>query len=332
MADNTQSKKRTVAGAAVGAAAGQTALATGNAGMSYSLGRRVGLGHQESAKMAGRSFGHTFNPVSQAKGFRYIATHPGVPTKGKVLAGAVMAGPALVGAGIGAAASRKKVQKNAFGVVSKGRKKQAAATAAGAAGGVAAGHAVTSGVFAHKAGPAMGMSKPEAFRMAYSPKGGKGLWDLAGMMNQPKLKYGYRAAIVAPAVVGGAAGAAAGARLARPKKTVKKNYGGDTMISAFGVNHGEEVSKISFTPVVNAFKGAAKAMKFGNASSVPKAIGAGWKRGGMNAAAQGSGPIKAFGQKTLKAAEYGYRRSPGTALATAGVGGAAVAAPGYKKN
>jgi hypothetical protein len=179
-------------------------------------------------------------------------------------------------------------------------------------------------VFAHKSKGMFG-SKPEAFKMMYDPRNIKGWWGLTDMIEKPGLRRAYKAGLVGPAVVGGAAGVAAGARLARPKKPVKKNLEGDTMISAFGVNHGEEIAKFSIG-------GGLKAMKFGNASSVPKAMAVGWKRGGQQAATGNMGAVRGFGQKAGRALQYGAKRSPGTAITAGTVATGAVAAPAFKKN
>lgn len=78
--------------------------------------------------------------------------------------------------------------------------------------------------------------------------------------------------------------------------------------SAFGVEH-EEVSKLSLKPIQEGFK----AMKFGNATSVPRAMSAGFQRGQKN----GMGAVRSG----LKGLQYGFRRSPGTFVAG---GGAAI--------
>lgn len=105
---------------------------------------------------------------------------------------------------------------------------------------------------------------------------------------------------------------------AQKRKDVKIGKGLGMSISAFGVDHGaEEISKLSLAPLKSAVKG----LKFGNATSAPRAAAAGYK------SAIKGGATKT--QASIKGAYNFARRSPGAALGVAGVGATGVGGAGY---
>jgi hypothetical protein len=97
----------------------------------------------------------------------------------------------------------------------------------------------------------------------------------------------------------------------------KEKVGKSATVSAFGVNHGEEVSKLSMAPIKSGFK----AMRFGKAPSVPKVMGRSYKAGIKNGMSKPASAIQ--GLKT------GFQHSPGTALAAGGLATGGAGAVGY---
>lgn len=110
-------------------------------------------------------------------------------------------------------------------------------------------------------------------------------------------------------------GASAATKNAQLRGDIKKGQSMTT--SAFGVDHGEEIAKFSLKPITSGFK----AMKFGNAPSVPKVAGRSYKAG----IARGQSKLNAG----IQGAASAVRHSPGTAMAAGGVGTAAVGGTGY---
>jgi hypothetical protein len=113
---------------------------------------------------------------------------------------------------------------------------------------------------------------------------------------------------------GGFHGAFRATKNAQLRGDIKKGAG---MYSAFGVNHGEEVSKLSMAPIKSGFK----AMRFGKAPKVGRVMGRSYK-GGI---ASGQSKI----QSGLKAIGSGMQYSPGTAIAAGGLGTAGAGAAGF---
>lgn len=99
---------------------------------------------------------------------------------------------------------------------------------------------------------------------------------------------------------------------AESKKVEKSNT-----LSAFGVDHNEEISKLSFKPITQGFK----ALKLGNAKTLPKTMGQSYKSG----IASGQGKFNSG----VNAAAVGVKHSPGIAAAGAGLGVAGVGGAGY---
>jgi hypothetical protein len=101
------------------------------------------------------------------------------------------------------------------------------------------------------------------------------------------------------------------------KGTLKKEVHKSNTVSAFGVDHNEEISKLSFKPVTQGFK----ALKFGNAKTLPKTMGQSYKSG----IATGQGKFNS----AVNAAAVGVKHSPGIAGAGAGLGAAGIGGTGY---
>lgn len=136
--------------------------------------------------------------------------------------------------------------------------------------------------------------------------------------------------LVGPAMMaGGVAAAGAGAQMARQanltsmnrkgylKAEEKDKVGKADTVSAFGVDHQDEIAKFSLAPIKSGFK----AMKFGQAASVPKVAGRSYKAG----VSRGQSKFNAG----LQAAGSAIRHSPGTALAAGGAGVTGVGGAGY---
>jgi hypothetical protein len=148
--------------------------------------------------------------------------------------------------------------------------------------------------------------------------------DIAG-------KFKGKKALIAglPLVLAGGAMTPAGAQIGRQmnltranrkgylKAEEKEKVGKSSTLSAFGVEHNEEISKLSFKPITQGFK----ALKFGNAKTLPKTMGQSYKSG----IASGQGKFNSG----VNAAAVGIKHSPGIAAAGAGLGVTGVGGAGY---
>lgn len=321
--------RNTLLGGAAGAATGQTVYAAGNAGLGAYAARVLGMSGAEQAKTAGRGFAYSFSPLHQYRGFKMI-TGSG-PTKARIAGGAAVIAPSIIGGATGAAigsARRSKVKKaddtkelKRYVNEQKYREAKGERLAAGLTGallhplplaGIIPAIKARPGRKAAVGGRVSGRSVGEGL-LAATP--GIAMTVVGSKTGSPGLVRAGMLTGKAGSVGGAFHGASAATRNAQLRGDIKKGYSMTT--SAFGVDHGEEISKLSFKPVTAGFK----AMKFGNAPSVPKVAGRSYKAG----IARGQSKLNAG----IQGAASAIRHSPGTAMATAGVGTAAVGGTGY---